>query len=84
MEEVITPRIEPMTKTEAKMFLMMKIIVSALFSGWKGNQRIHSLLITLKIGDKIWIQEDNTEEGIATDLERFGILKATSCLVSTA
>lgn len=46
--------------------------------GWqKDGTRFHGCLIDLEIIDgKIWIQEDNTEEGIATDLERFGIPKS--------
>jgi hypothetical protein len=44
--------------------------------GWDGGQRIHSCLAHIEIIDgKIWIQSDNTEEGIATDLERAGISK---------
>lgn len=46
--------------------------------GWqKDGIRFHGCLIDLEIIDgKIWIQEDNTEEGIATDLERFGVPKS--------
>lgn len=44
--------------------------------GWKGIHRTHSLVTHLEIiNGKIWIQEDNTEEGIATDLEAAGISK---------
>ena len=45
--------------------------------GWENNRRIHHLIIHLEIiNNKIWIQEDNTEEGIAADLERLGLPKS--------
>ncbi|MGI8669545.1 MAG: XisI protein [Aridibacter sp.] len=77
-KEFITPRISPEDqKLEAKtVFDDENNSYLLLFSGWKGNQRIHSLLIHIEIiGDKIWIQEDNTEEGVAADLEKSGIAK---------
>lgn len=44
--------------------------------GWEGRRRIHGVVIHIDIlGDKIWIQEDNTEAGIATDLLAAGIPK---------
>ena len=78
-KEFITPRIEPNDqKLEAKIvFDDENNSYLLLFSGWKGNQRIHSLLIHIEIiGDKIWIQEDNTEEGAATELEKYGVAKS--------
>lgn len=46
--------------------------------GWqKDDVRFHGYLIDLEIIDgKIWIQEDNTEEEIATDLEENGVPKS--------
>lgn len=45
--------------------------------GWRGNQHIHSCLIHLEIiNNKIWIQCDNTEEGIANQLVSAGISKS--------
>lgn len=45
-----------------------------LTQGWDGYKRIHGLLAHLEIhDDKIWIQEDNTEEGLATDLLRHDV-----------
>lgn len=78
-KDFITPRIAPEDeKLEAKtVFDDGNNSYLLLFSGWKGNQRIHSLLIHIEIiGEKIWIQEDNTEEGIATDLEKHGVAKS--------
>ncbi len=47
-----------------------------LTQGWQDTKRIHSYDVHLDIiGDKIWIQEDWTEDGIATDLEEAGIPK---------
>ena len=44
--------------------------------GWNQKHREHGVVAHLEIKDgKIWIQEDNTESGIATDLEAAGISK---------
>ena len=38
--------------------------------------RVHSCLVHIDlINEKIWIQQDNTEEGVATELVRAGIPK---------
>jgi len=43
---------------------------------WKGYDRTHYVVIHLDIIDgKIWIQKDATEEGAATDLEKYGVPK---------
>lgn len=77
-KDFLTPRIEPEDqKLEPKVvFDDENDSYLLLFAGWKGNQRVHSLLIHIEIiGNKIWIQEDNTEEGVAADLEKYGIAK---------
>jgi hypothetical protein len=44
--------------------------------GWHGDRRVHGSLIHIDlIGDKVWIQRDGTEEGIANDLVEAGIPK---------
>ncbi|MBS1793071.1 MAG: XisI protein [Acidobacteria bacterium] len=44
--------------------------------GWRGESRMYSLIAHLDIiNGKIWIQKDNTEEGVATDLEKYGVPK---------
>ncbi|MBR8827132.1 MAG: XisI protein [Gomphosphaeria aponina SAG 52.96 = DSM 107014] len=44
--------------------------------GWDLERRIHGCLIHIDIiEDKIWIQRDGTEEGIADELEKAGIPK---------
>jgi hypothetical protein len=38
-----------------------------LAEGWKGNKHTHSVITHLEIRDnKIWILQDNTQEGVAT------------------
>lgn len=44
--------------------------------GWQNNRRIYGTLIHLDIIDqKIWIQQDGTEDGIASELVKHGIFK---------
>ncbi|MES1024418.1 XisI protein [Gloeocapsa sp. BRSZ] len=42
--------------------------------GWNGDKYLHATPIHISLsGDKVWIQYDDTEEGIATDLMKAGI-----------
>ncbi len=42
--------------------------------GWNGDKYLHATPIHISlIGDKVWIQNDDTEEGTATDLITAGI-----------
>ncbi len=44
--------------------------------GWEGKKHVHGNLIHVDlIDDKIWIQYDGTEEGIATELVEAGVPK---------
>ena len=44
--------------------------------GWNGDKYLHTTPIHLDLIDnKIWIQYDDTEEGVATDLMEAGIPK---------
>ena len=44
--------------------------------GWEGVKHVHGCLIHIEIiNDKIWIQRDGTEDGVAEDLLRAGIPK---------
>jgi hypothetical protein len=44
--------------------------------GWQGVKRIHGSLIHIDIiEDKVWIQRDGTERGIAHELVKAGIPK---------
>ncbi|NCR61237.1 MAG: XisI protein [Microcystis aeruginosa LG11-05] len=48
----------------------------ATLPGWSGNKYLHATPIHLSlVVDKVWIQCDETEEGIATDLMEAGIPK---------
>jgi hypothetical protein len=43
---------------------------------WKGYERTHYAVVHFDIiNGKIWIQKDSTEEGAATDLEKYGVPK---------
>jgi hypothetical protein len=47
-----------------------------LSEGWEKQQHLHSCLIHIEIiNEKVWIQLDNTEEGIAEELIQAGIPK---------
>ncbi len=47
-----------------------------LLEGWENRERVHGCLVHLQIiDDKIWIQRDGIEEGMATDLLNAGIPK---------
>ena len=44
--------------------------------GWHDHQRIRGCVLHVDIkGEKIWIQHDGTEKGIANDLVAFGVPK---------
>jgi XisI protein len=45
-------------------------------TGWDKNKRIHACIFHFDIkGDKIWVQENNTDLEIDRDLEAMGISK---------
>jgi hypothetical protein len=42
--------------------------------GWNSDRYLHSTPIHISlVGDKVWVQCDDTEEGVATDLMEAGI-----------
>lgn len=42
--------------------------------GWNGDKYLHTTPIHISlIGDKVWVQYDDTEEGVATDLMQAGV-----------
>jgi hypothetical protein len=44
--------------------------------GWLGNRRIRTAALYVRLqDDKIWIEEDLTEDGLATDLLAAGVPK---------
>ena len=47
-----------------------------MYSGWLDRKRIHGSVIHVDIrGEKVWIQHDGTEQGIAGELVDAGIPK---------
>lgn len=45
-----------------------------LETGWHKNQRIYGSLIHIDLlNEKLWIQNDETEEGIANELVKLGV-----------
>jgi hypothetical protein len=47
-----------------------------LSEGWENQQHLHSCLIHVEIvNERVWIQLDNTEDGIADELIQQGIPK---------
>jgi hypothetical protein len=47
-----------------------------LSEGWEGQHHLHSCLLHIEIiNNKVWIQLDNTEDGIAEELIQSGIPK---------
>jgi hypothetical protein len=48
-----------------------------MYVGWEGRRRVHGPIIHIRLrNDKIWIEYDGTEEGIATKLVEAGVPKA--------
>lgn len=44
--------------------------------GWQNGERVNGMTVYVRIrDDKVWIEEDWTEDGIATDLVRAGVPK---------
>jgi hypothetical protein len=45
-----------------------------LYTGWEDWRRVHGSVIHIDLrGDKVWIQHDGTEAGVALELEAAGI-----------
>jgi hypothetical protein len=45
--------------------------------GWNAGKRVHFLLVHIDIvGGKVWIEKDNTEDGVAPELVQAGIPKS--------
>lgn len=62
--------------TERDRYLLIEV-------GWQNGYRIYGAFLHLDIiNDKIWIQHDGTEDGIAYELEAAGIPKSQIVLAS--
>lgn len=45
-----------------------------LYLGWQGGKRIFTPMIHLRIrNDKVWVEQDGTEDGVATRLLEAGV-----------
>ena len=45
--------------------------------GWNAGKRVHFPLVHIDLVDgKVWIEKDNTEDGIATELVQAGVPKS--------
>jgi len=53
--------------------------------GWNGDKYLHATPIHISlIGDKVWVQYDDTEEGVATDLMQAGVSREDIVLTRCA
>lgn len=44
--------------------------------GWRGGRRVNHVYLHVRLkGGKVWVEEDWTEEGLATELARAGVPK---------
>lgn len=47
-----------------------------MYVGWDGRRRVHSTIIHIRLyNNKIWIEQDGTEEGVANTLIAAGVPK---------
>ena len=47
-----------------------------MYAGWSGHYRIHGSVIHIDIrNEKVWVQYDGTEDGVADELVKAGIPK---------
>lgn len=62
---------------EQKVFIDKEEKNFLLFNfGWHNKKRVHGCVVHIEIiNDKVWVQQDGIEDGIANDLLRAGIPK---------
>ncbi|MEM1167736.1 MAG: XisI protein [Cyanobacteria bacterium P01_H01_bin.35] len=69
-------KLETVFDTKQDRYLLMIVGREKINSKYSATKRVHGCLIHVDIlDDKIWIQRDGTEEGIARDLLDAGITK---------
>jgi hypothetical protein len=69
-------KFETVFDTQQHRYLLMIVGREKIEPKYSATKRVHGCLIHLDIiEDKIWIQRDGTEKGIATDLLEAGISK---------
>jgi hypothetical protein len=70
-----------LTMTAKTVFDEANDIYLVVVEGWQDVRRLHGCLVHVEIkGDKIWIQQDGTEDGVAADFLRAGIPKQSIVL----
>ena len=66
--------VRPLFDDERKSYLLLD-------NGWNGDKYVHHTPIHIDvIDDKVWIQQDDSQEGVATDLLEAGISKTAIVL----
>jgi len=71
--EVVTMSAKTVFDEAADVYLVVVV-------GWQDVRRLHGCLVQVEIkGDKIWVQQDGTEDGVVADLLAAGIPK--DCIV---
>lgn len=67
LRRIRKPNVETVILEGEGQFLLKRI-------GWHEGERINNTVVFVRlVNDKIWIEEDWTEEGIATELLRAGV-----------
>jgi hypothetical protein len=65
---------EVVTMTAKAVFDEAADVYLVVVEGWQDVRRLHGCLVHVEIkGDRIWIQQDGTDRGVATDLLAAGI-----------
>ena len=71
---------EVVTMTAKTVFDEAADVYLVVVEGWQDVRRLHGCLVHVEIkGDKIWVQQDGTEDGVVADLLAAGIPK--DCIV---
>ncbi|MGB7416988.1 MAG: XisI protein [Thermosynechococcaceae cyanobacterium] len=69
LEDTEDLKLEPIFDRENNRYLLVEV-------GWQGGRRIYGTLLHIDIiNDKLWIQQDGTEEGVANELVELGVPK---------
>lgn len=67
---------EVVTMTAKTVFDETSDVYLVVVEGWQGVRRLHGCLVHLEIKeDKVWVQQDGTEDGVVADLLAAGIPK---------
>lgn len=71
---------EVVTMSAKTVFDEVSDVYLVVVEGWQDVRRLHGCLVHIEIkGDKIWVQQDGTEDGVVGDLLAAGIPK--ECIV---